>query len=576
MDEMDFIERVLIDRAKNIPLNEAVEAMIQFAPEKKDLVEQAANKIRQAAEKIRTMREPRTFGQGGEPWYVGPTDNDVVWPAYRKLLEERGWTTDDILRVDRASNKILSLMQPPGVGAIDTRGLVIGYVQSGKTANYTGLIAKAADVGYRFFVVLTGIIESLRRQTQDRLERDLIGRVAQHWVQVTSQQSDFHEHLNVNAFLADHANQYTIAVVKKNGPILRRLLQWLSGAQQEILRNCPVLIIDAEADLASINTARGELRTTINRLILNTLSALPKAAYVGFTATPFANVLIDPTDRDLYPKDFIVDLERPAGYFGAEKLFGRDRLNPEESDDVTDGLDMIRTVSDEEIASLRPSGAQQRHSFRPEMTSSLREACSYFWMATAARKVRGQTAEHSTMLVHTTIYASTHEAFREPFSTLKNEILSGLGAGNRSIIAALREIWEREQPKVPPQGPAEGPISFADLLSHLAPVIDSTEFKVENSFSIERLDYSNPGRIYIVVGGNVIIHDGPIDGQLRYFKLDGVFLLWSPDLYVRWEKHPIEFPIFVVQHVGDDRPVFVIQDLLVWLQISSVKHGLAR
>ena len=171
----------------------------------------------------------------------------MLWPSYRDLLHERRWRDLDISRVDRASTKILSLMQPPGAGIINTRGLVIGYVQSGKTANYTGLIAKAADVGYRFFVILTGIIEALRQQTQDRIETDLITRSPTRWVQLTRHESDFDQHVNVNAFLTEHTSQHTVAVVKKNGPILRRLLDWIMGAKAEVLRGCPVLLIDDEA-----------------------------------------------------------------------------------------------------------------------------------------------------------------------------------------------------------------------------------------------------------------------------------------------------------------------------------------
>src|SRR4029077_14254024 len=120
-----------------------------------------------------------------------------------------------------------------GAGLIETRGLVIGYIQSGKTSNYTGVIAKAADVGYRFFIILTGIIELLRQQTQERIENDLINRHPERWVQLTRYQSDFDQHVNVNAFLADHADQSAIAVVKKNGKILRRLLAWVRGAREE-------------------------------------------------------------------------------------------------------------------------------------------------------------------------------------------------------------------------------------------------------------------------------------------------------------------------------------------------------
>jgi hypothetical protein len=504
LDELEFVEKTLVDWAKRMPLEEAAAQLVQFGPDRKELVQRALAKIKAMASRVRTLKEPRSFGQGGEPWYVGPTENDIMWPTYKKVLVDGSWSPEDIGAVDSASSKILSFLQPPGAGSIDTRGLVIGYVQSGKTSNYTALIAKAADVGYRFFIILTGIIEALRQQTQERIESDLINRQPAHWVQLTRWHSDFDQHVNVNAFLADHANQYTVAVVKKNGPILRRLLSWVRGAREEILRSCPVLVIDDEADLASINTSKGEVRTTINRLILEILSVLPKAAYVGFTATPFANVLIDPTDRDLYPKDFIIDLPRPMSYFGPERLFGRDRITPDEPDNAIDGLDMIRTVHDREVLSLKPAGPSGRHFFVPMLVPTLRRACSYFWMASAARRVRGQTQEHSTMLIHTSMYASVHEAFRQPIDSVKACILSALATTDKYYLGKLRGLWEEEQRRVGPQEENEIKVSFDALLEQLPRVVQDTEFKVENSVSASRLEYRSPGRTYIVVGGNVL------------------------------------------------------------------------
>src|SRR5206468_365797 len=144
-----------------------------------------------------------------------------------------------------------------------------------------------------------------------------------------------------------------------NGTRLRHLRDWLRGAQDSIARACPTVIIDDEADQASINTARTENDpTTINRRIREILEALPKAAYIGYTATPFANVLIDPSDEnDLFPRDFIVDLPRPDEYVGPEAIFGREPLRQDGDDDAAgDGLDMIRFVPDDELPVLRPAG----------------------------------------------------------------------------------------------------------------------------------------------------------------------------------------------------------------------------
>ena len=121
--------------------------------------------------------------------------------------------------------------------------------------------------------------------------------------------------------------------LKKNAAVLRRLLRWLTRARTEVLSSCPILVIDDEADQASVNAAAADARrTSVNNLLVQLLRMLPKAAYVGYTATPFANLFIDPSvPEDLYPRDFIMDLPRSANYFGPEQIFGRQRLNEEDS-----------------------------------------------------------------------------------------------------------------------------------------------------------------------------------------------------------------------------------------------------
>src|SRR5439155_13488398 len=153
---------------------------------------------------------------------------------------------------------------------------------------------------------------------------------------------------------------------------------------------CPILIIDDEADQASVNTAKPDrLPTTINRLIREIVNGAPKAAYVGYTATPFANVLIDPQDyADLYPRDFIIDLPRPDTYIGPEAIFGREPLEFDAEGVDDDGHDFIRAIPVDEIDGLRPRGSSTRHEFEPEITESLDDALRYFLLSTAARRVR--------------------------------------------------------------------------------------------------------------------------------------------------------------------------------------------
>src|SRR5882724_250273 len=422
-DQIGQMAEQILDsvRAGRTP-EEAAGRLSTFLPA--DLVEQALQRYRDASKRVWTMKEPGSIHKKHfDPWYLGPDPGDKLWHSYAKYLKEKGW--DQIARdaIDAASTRVVSLLDPPGKAQIRTRGLVLGHVQSGKTANFTAVIAKAADVGYRFIIVLSGLNNVLRYQTQLRIDEDLIAANLENWITVTDIQDDFAANTNVNSFLTEKHSTKVLGVVKKNSSRLKRLHRWLTGARPEVLRACPVLIIDDEADQASPNShPKPNERTEINKQIIKLLADLPKAAYVGYTATPFANLFIDPTlPEDLYPRDFIIDLPRGEGYFGAEQIFGRAPLD--EAEEPVDGLDMIRIVPDDEIVSLKPPSRETRFTFVPEITPTLREAMLYFWMATAARHVRGQRSKHATMLIHTTQYAVVHRNFKSVIDALRDNIL---------------------------------------------------------------------------------------------------------------------------------------------------------
>lgn len=478
----------------------------------------ALSEFRKRTGRIRSLRDPGAIVDDAlQSWYIGPQDGHKFWPAYEKHLRGMGWEKrmpGSVASLDIASTKVVSFLSPPGAGSIRTRGLVLGYVQSGKTANFTAVIAKAADAGYRFFLVLSGINNALRRQTQERLDREIIALNPEEWVTITDSVHDFRATTNVNAFLGDRASVKILGVVKKNKFRLARLLDWLRSARPEVLRNCPVLIIDDEADQASPNSARDqEDRTAINRYLIEILETLPKAAYVGYTATPFANLLIDPApEKDLYPRDFIVDLPRPDDYFGPERIFGRDPLDWEEPDAASDGLDMIRRVPDEEVPLLKPANARAREGFRPALTDSLRQAVRYFLLASAARRSRGQEKEHCSMLVHTSEYTSVHDGFKDPIENERSSLLRGLKAKDKDLLNLLREQWEAEQVRVPPALVGRTPTSFDQLLPFLESALTDAEVILEHSRSATRLNYSEPGRLYIVVGGNVLSRGLTIEG----------------------------------------------------------------
>jgi hypothetical protein len=458
-------------------------------------------------------------------WYLGPQKDDLYWPALKQVLLQKGWKLEDIEQLDASSTRIVSFLEPPGTGTITTRGLVVGYVQSGKTANYSAVITKAADVGYKLFIVLSGLTDQLRNQTQGRLAQEITQlneRNKERWFSLTFPDRDFYVAPvgNANSLLTRDSNMRVLGVVKKNSAVLKRLCRWLSSAQQKVKNNCPVLIIDDEADQASINTSQSkEKRTVINRLIRDILNTMPKAAYIGYTATPFANVLIDPLPGDdLYPRDFIVDLPRPADYFGTERIFGRDLLTLDGEDQQFEGLDVIRSIPDDEIEDLKPAGKRDLDDFWPTLTTSLKDAINYFWLATAARMVRDQE-EHSTMLIHTTLYTAAHEKFRPLLTRHRADFFRKLKQGAGELTRQLRSQWEREQIAVPSPDVGLSPVSFDQLQRYLPDVVQNTDIIIENSRSEQRLEYGDEAKYQIVVGGNILSRGLTLEGLIVSFFL---------------------------------------------------------
>lgn len=482
-------------------------------------VDAALGEFLELAKKARLLKEPDgIIDDELESWYLGPSDDDKYWPAFKAHLAEKGWGDDAVASLDSASTKIVGCLGHPGRGSIRTRGLVVGHVQSGKTANYTAVIAKAADAGYRLCIVLSGMNNALRNQTQRRLTSDIISLNPEEWIALTSDTRDFRATENVNAFLGQRQSLKVLGVIKKNSARLRRLRDWLGNAKPSVLQSCPVLIIDDEADEATPNSHPDpDERTAINQLLVELLQLIPKAAYIGYTATPFANLLIDPEPvEDLYPRDFIIDLPKSADYFGPERIFGREQLDWEKPDDVADGLDMIRTVPAVEVALLHPASASARFDFEAQITPSLGDALQYFWIATAARYARGQTHEHSSMLIHTSQYAAVHDSFKTPVEQFRAEVLASLSSADAGLLESWRTVWEQEQSIVAPASLNQPITPFGDVAAYLEEVVRTTEVKVENGRSTDRIDYENAsedrGRIYIVIGGNVLSRGLTLEG----------------------------------------------------------------
>lgn len=468
------------------------------------------------------------------------------WPRLREyLIDTRGWPSHVVRSIDGATDRILAEMEEPTKDAFDTRGLVLGYVQSGKTANFTALIAKAVDVGYRLVIVLSGVHNTLRRQTQLRLDKQLVGYAeprpgsialpprGKQWFTFTTEQlqGDF-DPGNAN-YAALQGTAPVLIVAKKNGHVLRHLQQWLDSAPEEIRRTLPVLIIDDEADQASINIGgnRSDVDdedpgtdddtppAVINGLIRGLVRRFSRSAYVGYTATPFANILIphNVLDRevgeDLYPKDFIVDLPKPVGYFGPEEIFGR-------SDGVTeverDGLDVIRIIPDEDLRVLIPGNAREAETFEPAIPLSLERAMIDFILAGAARSQRGDGGEAAAMLIHTHMRVVVQQrlarAVEAKLGELKDEWRYQREFGIRTRLEAR---WSEEFRPLIRSLHGERDVPFDAIVEHIGPFLESIELKQINSDTEDELDYErDPDLKTIVIGGNRLSRGLTLEGLL--------------------------------------------------------------
>lgn len=462
-------------------------------------------------------------------WYFGPRPSDLHWPAVKSFLfNEKRWHEDDVRGIDDASNEVVSLLENPSDPArsqFSCRGLVVGHVQSGKTANMTAVIAKALDAGYDTVIVLAGLTNKLRHQTQLRLYSDLVRRNPLNWQVLTSNEVDRDFRAPPQGGFLSHSDKAQLAVIKKNVSPLGELRKAIGETMPAVLQQLRVLVIDDECDQASVNSARRELdMTAINQRIRELLGLLPAVTYVGYTATPFANVLINPYRvdgqelDDLYPRDFITALPKPDRYFGTERLFGKVPVEPEDVRPDEEGLDMIRDVPDQDEAGLQPRSRKDRDAFQPAMTPSLEAAILYFLACCAVRRARGNGDQHMTMLVHTSAYVRAHERVAALIEGWVDVHRSDLVDEASDIGSRLSRVWDEEQGRLPDDLTDARPVTLEEVFRYLPEVLAGIEFPVENGTSDDRIDYSGPPKTYIVVGGSILARGLTLEGlMVSYF-----------------------------------------------------------
>lgn len=462
---------------------------------------------------------------------------DITWSyssAYENFLQKEGWPPRMVQSLSDVTSRILGHLQDPHSEGTtwNRRGLVIGHVQSGKTANYTSLIARAADAGYKFIIVIAGIHNILRKQTQERIDEAFIGRSSDpedrrlvgvgldrgypHPATLTNINEDFNK--NTAAKSGWKINDFSkpiILIIKKNVTTLTALHKWLKALNARgdgRISDVPMLLIDDEADNASINTNNEDLDPTrTNAMIRRILGLFAKSCYVGYTATPFANIFINPDAYDddvreeLFPRDFIYCLDAPTTYFGAEKVF----LNDETSQSIVKPIDDC-----EDFLPYR----HKRDDPVPELPPSLYRALDTFIVARAIRNLRGQTGKHCSMMVNVSRFVPVQKAVRDFLSLREKKIREAVRANYRmpeSVSSAngymqgLKQAFDAEY--------ADGGFTWPEVKAALNSVFDYLHLYVINSKSDEVLDYSRyeeegVGLTAIAVGGLSLSRGLTIEG----------------------------------------------------------------
>lgn len=525
-----------------------------------------------------------------EPW-LPQHKADIEWSFWNRyeqyLRLHRGWPTVTLRKLDETTDRVLGLLTNPSrARAWDRRGMVVGDVQSGKTSHYIGLTAKAADAGYKLIVILAGFHNSLRSQTQVRLEEGFLGydlgagtgtgarrvvgvgnvdpRPTANSITTRSDDGDFKRQV-ANQFGIRPGTDPLLFVVKKNWSVLRNLLNWVEFAAnardeqgQPYVRNVPLLVIDDEADQGSIDTKQQEFDefgepdrehdpTAINRRIRRLLHLFDQSAYVGYTATPFANIFVhergetEEEGEDLFPRSFIVSLPTPSDHVGPSRIFGYDSRIGEE----TEGLPIIRIIDDylRDPTETENSGTDWMPPWHKKdhiplyqgedlLPPTLSEAIRAFVLACAARAARGQAAEHNSMLIHVTRFTAVQQKVTEQvaseLSDIQRRLRLGDGESSDAILGEMKELWERDFALTSKQvleavpDPSATPLAWADV----EPLIASAALSIQqprqiNGLAGEVLDYKThekTGLNVIAIGGDKLSRGLTLEGlTISYF-----------------------------------------------------------
>lgn len=475
-------------------------------------------------------------GENHEPWLEKRKGsiNWVRWNAYNNYLASEGRPPAVITALGDSLDQIVDHLGNPAAAAPwQVRGLVVGDVQSGKTGTYLGLINKAIDVGYRYVILLTGHTESLRQQTQARLDQGAIGRdskmlglgnhamkpvgvgnylppkTAVNVIGLTTATSDFRV-ANVAAMnFAPGPDVTVIFATKKNKSTLTNVTNWLKSQAQGGQVSGPMLLIDDESDYYSVNTNSPEKDpAVINKCIRDLLKLFSRNSYVAFTATPFANIFIDDqVEDDLFPKDFIYALEAPSNYVGPSTVFGSEADNEE----------MVLILEDAE--DFFPLKHKQTLVVN-DLPESLYEAIRVFFLSNAIRDLRGDSDAERSMMINVSrlvkVQEAVYELVKNAVATYRNAIelhAPSFKKGDKnSILNEFEETFNKHFSNLE--------IGWDAVLGVLPLAVSGIQTKISNSKTEKELSSGlinqNPKRV-VAVGGDLLSRGLTLEGLMTSY-----------------------------------------------------------
>lgn len=616
-------------------LCDAVDGVLKMTPCKND--EDIRNKLIEVAEfnNKTWMDSAQTLASEDKNWSAWltkakPNISWLYWNRYAQLLRKNGFPPNVIETLDETIDETLEqLTNPAQEGSWDRRGMVVGSVQSGKTANYTGLICKAADAGYKVIIVLAGFHKNLRSQTQIRIEEGFlgydksepgnqkiigVGNIAHDhkklWPDAATTRADNGDFgAGESKNFANSIDRPLVFVIKKNKSVLENLIRYLKGqgmaqkgitdpAQRAPISDIPLLLIDDESDQGSINTNKTNIRvadpdedetpdpeidpTVINGLIRTILNTFEQSAYVAYTATPFANIMIHKNSEspkfgeDLFPRSFITCIRPPTNYVGPQSMFG---YTDAETGEESEGLPLTRKIDDyadspalKEKSGWMPPLHKTNHiplyKGEARVPPSLYKALLSYLLSCSARVLRGQEKKHSSMLVHVTrltdVQGKVTAQVKESLSNIRQCLVHGADDPSFSVWQDIKALWEEDYVKTTIAINNERcPVhEWSEVAEVLPNVVQTIKIREINGSAGDVLDYErhrDSGLNVIAIGGDKLSRGLTLEGLLvsyftrpsktydtlmqmgRWFGYRDGFLdltrLFAPEELINWFRH---------------------------------------